>query len=132
MKNAIITIIVSLLVIGGIIAYVSHPDFEMNFQEIMMFLVLLVVLVFAFFLAYRRISAVRKKLPAEDEYSKKVMKKAAGTSYFISLYIWLGVMYVSDKVKMETHTLIGTGILLMALVFAISWFIYNYRGVADA
>jgi hypothetical protein len=132
MKNAIITIIVSLFVIAGMILYISHPDFELNFQEIMMFAVLLVVLGFAFYLARRRISAVRKKLPAEDEYSKKVMKKAASTAYFISLYVWLGVMYLSDKVEMETHTLIGTGILLMALVFALSWFIYNFRGVADA
>jgi peptidoglycan/LPS O-acetylase OafA/YrhL len=131
MKNAIITIFLSLFVIGGIIFYVSHPDFVLNFQEIAMILVLLVVLGFALYLAQLRIRAVRKKLPAEDEYSKKLMKKAASTSYFISLYLWLAIMYLSDKVVMETHTLIGTGILAMALVFALSWLFFNIRGMGD-
>jgi hypothetical protein len=30
-------------------------------------------------------------------------------------------MYVSDKVKWETHSLVGAGILGMAIIFFLSW-----------
>jgi len=59
------------------------------------------------------------------------MKKASSLSYFISLYLWLAIMYFSEKLNYETHTIIGAGILGMALVFAVCWLVFNFRGIRD-
>lgn len=40
-------------------------------------------------------------------------------------------MYFSDKIKYETHTLIGAGIVAMAIIFAVSWVIFNFRGIKN-
>jgi len=69
--------------------------------------------------------------PAEDELSKKILQKASSMSFYISLYIWMGVMYYSDETKLETHSLIGTGILGMAIVFCACWVIFKIRGLRD-
>jgi peptidoglycan/LPS O-acetylase OafA/YrhL len=132
MKKVIFSIGVIIALIASISIYFSTSDKVFTFRELGMIIAFLLVTGFAVFLLTRRLSSLRKKLPAEDELSKKVMKRAASTSYYISLYLWLGVMFISDKVEMETHTLIGIGILMMAVVFASCWLIFNYWGTADA
>ena len=93
--------------------------------------VILMLIVFALFFGYKRLMSAKRGEPAEDELSKKVMRKTSSLSYFISLYLWLTVMYMSDKVKMETHTLIGTGILGMAIIFAVCWLVINFTGMKN-
>jgi peptidoglycan/LPS O-acetylase OafA/YrhL len=68
----------------------------------------------------------------EDELSKKILQKASSTAYYISLYMWLVFIYMSDKTKMETHTFIGAGILGMAVLFCVCWIFYKIRGMKDA
>ena len=91
----------------------------------------LVVVGFALFVGYKRLTSVKKGEPVEDELSKKVLQKTAALSYYISLYLWLAVMYVSDKRDYETHVLLAAGILGMAVVYAICWLVYNFRGVRN-
>jgi peptidoglycan/LPS O-acetylase OafA/YrhL len=81
--------------------------------------------------AFRRIGSEKRGQPAEDEFSKKVMQKAAALSYFVSLYLWLGIMYLADKLKTETDVMFGWGILGMAVIFGASWLFYNFRGIKD-
>jgi hypothetical protein len=59
------------------------------------------------------------------------MQKTAAWSYYVSLYLWLAIMYLSDKFKYETHTIIGAGILGMAVIFAICWLVFNFRGIRN-
>ena len=59
------------------------------------------------------------------------MQKTAAWSYYVSLYLWLAIMYFSDKLHYETHTIIGAGILGMAVIFAICWLIFNFRGIRN-
>ena len=40
-------------------------------------------------------------------------------------------MYYSDKTTLENHTLIGTGILGMAIIFAVTWVVIQFRGVKN-
>ena len=89
---------------------------------------ILLVLAFAVFLGIRRFRSIKKSQPPEDEMLKNVLKRAAGTAYYLSLYSWLAMMYFSDKIEMEISSFIGLGIIIMAVEFALSWVYYNFFG----
>lgn len=99
---------------------------QMNTQEILMIGALVLVVGFALFLAFRRLRDAKENLPTEDEMSKKLMRHGTSTAYYISLFMWLGVMYLSDKTKLECHSLIGAGIMGMAIAFALGWIYHRY------
>ena len=93
--------------------------------------VVILVVGFALFVAYKRLTSAKRGEPAEDELSRKVMQKTAAFSYYISIYLWLALGFFSDRLKMETHTVIGIGIMAMAVSFAICWVIINFTGVKN-
>lgn len=95
------------------------------------FLVITLLVVFALFIGVKRISSEKRGEPSEDEMSKKVMQKAASLSYFISLYLWVFMIYIKDKVTMDVEVLMGSGILGMAVIFALSWLYFNFRGIRN-
>ncbi|MBP1770435.1 MAG: hypothetical protein H6P96_1053 [Candidatus Aminicenantes bacterium] len=43
------------------------------------------------------------------------------TAFYISIYLWLFIMYFSGKTTLEAHSLIGAGIAGMAVVFVLCW-----------
>jgi peptidoglycan/LPS O-acetylase OafA/YrhL len=86
---------------------------------------------FAVLIGYKRLSSAKRGEPAEDELSKKVMRKTSSLSFYISLYLWLAIMFFSDKLNYETHTIIGTGILGMAVVFAVCWLVVYFTGIRN-
>jgi peptidoglycan/LPS O-acetylase OafA/YrhL len=100
-------------------------------MDLVTFGIIIIVVAFAVFVGFKRLSSTRRGEPAEDELSKKVMQKTSSLSYYISLYLWLAIMYFSDRFKYETHTVIGAGILGMAITFAICWIVINFRGVRN-
>jgi peptidoglycan/LPS O-acetylase OafA/YrhL len=89
------------------------------------------VVAFAVFVGIKRLTSAKRGEPAEDELSKKVMRRTSSLSYYISLYLWLAIMYFSDKLHYETHTIIGAGILGMAVIFAICWLVSNFTGIKN-
>jgi len=131
MKKTVILFIVAALVLvtTGVWFFTSSSSFRLS--DMGMYIVIILVVGFALFVGYKRISSVRKGEPAEDELSKKVMQKTAAMSYYLSLYLWLAVMYAADKMKYETHVYLSAGILGMAVIFAICWVVYNFRGIRN-
>lgn len=91
-----------------------------------MILIQFVVVGFAIVFAFRRLKSVKQNLPVEDEMSKKILRRGAATSYYVSMYMWLVLMYFEDRIKLERHSLIGAGILCMAVIFALSWVYHMY------
>ena len=53
--------------------------------------------------------------------SRKVMVRATSLAYYVSIYLWLFVMYISDKTSLPAHSLIGGGIAGMAVIFLLCW-----------
>jgi peptidoglycan/LPS O-acetylase OafA/YrhL len=131
MKRGIIVFIVSALVLitAGIWFFSATERFKPF--ELVSFGIIILVVAFAAFIGFKRLSSAKRGEPPEDELSKKVMQKTSSLSYYISLYLWLAIMYFSDKIKYETHTVIGAGILGMAVVFAICWLVFNFRGIRN-
>ncbi len=121
MKRTLLIFIVALLVLVSIVFWVFNIQKPLNPIEIGMILVPLILVGFSLFLGFRNLGSAIRKEPVEDELSKKVMTKASSLSFYISLYIWLFVMYISDKTTLAPQSLIGAGIAGMALVFLLSW-----------
>jgi len=130
MKKSILTLIISGMVLGTTILWIVEAS-SLRIIEYLQFVIIGIIIFFGIYVAYRRFTSEKRGLPAEDEFSKKVMQKAAALSYYISLYLWLAIMYLSDKLKAETDVVFGWGILGMAIIFAASWIYFNYKGVRD-
>jgi peptidoglycan/LPS O-acetylase OafA/YrhL len=130
MKKAVLPIVVSLMVLATTVVWILNAGL-VNWGENLQFIVIFVLVAFGIYVGYRRFTSEKRGQPAEDEFSKKVMQKAAALSYYISIYIWLVIMYLADKLKTESDVMFGWGILSMAIVFALSWGYYNFRGIRN-
>ncbi|MBN1132424.1 MAG: hypothetical protein JXR52_02930 [Bacteroidales bacterium] len=126
MKKTLLMVLVALTVIAGMILWLVLPGKTMDVQEVLMIAGIVLLLGFSLFLAFRRFRDARQKFPAEDEMSKKIMKSTGATSYYISIYFWLILMLLEEKLPEDTHTVIGIGIMGMAMIFALSWIYHTY------
>jgi len=129
MKRAYLVFIVAGLVLAATVLWFFNSNSGFKLYDLVQFGVILLVLGFAIFVGYKRLTSAKRGEPPEDEMSKKVMRKTAAWSYYISLYLWLAIMYFSDRIELENHSLIGMGILGMAVVFAISWLVIYFGGI---
>jgi hypothetical protein len=93
--------------------------------------VIFILVGFALFLGLSRVRSHLRKEPSEDEMSKRVMTKASSLAFYVSIYLWLFVMYASDKTTLPVHSLIGAGIMGMALVFLLSWIYVKLAGMKN-
>lgn len=121
MKKAIIIFIVGSLFLFSLLIWALSTRVTGNMGEILMVATLLIVGGYGIYVAVGRVRSSIRKEPFEDELSKRIMVKASSLSFYISLYLWLLIMYISDKTKLDTHTLIGAGLLGMAIVFLLTW-----------
>ena len=121
MKRTIIMIVIAILVIATVVLWIVNADFQWNVQEVLMISGLVIVVGFALYLAVLRLRSSTRQEAPEDELSKKIMTKTSSLSFYISLYWWLVLSYFSDRIDLETSTIIGAGILGMAIIFFLSW-----------
>jgi len=126
MKRSIIIAVLAILVTATIVVWMLNSEGPISGKAIGMGSIQLVVLAFAALVVYRRWTAAKNKLPAEDEMSKKILIRSTATSYHVSLFMWLALMYFEEGLDLEGHELIGGGILGMAIIFALSWIFHRY------
>jgi len=131
MKKAVIVFIVAALVLATVGLWIFSSSGNFKPADIASFGIIILVVVFAVFFGVKRLTSAKRGEPPEDELSKKVMRKTSSLSYYISLYLWLAIMYFSDRFNYETHTIIGIGILGMAVVFAVCWLVINFIGIKN-
>jgi len=131
MKKAVIIFILTAIVIAGAILWLMSASGNLSPVDFMSMAVLVIVVAFALYMGIKKITSARRGEPDEDELSRKIMRKTSSLSYFISLYLWLAIMYFSDRLALETHTVIGIGILGMAIVFAVCWLVFNFTGIKN-
>jgi peptidoglycan/LPS O-acetylase OafA/YrhL len=131
MKKIVIVFVVAALIVITTILWISGKGTESGFLEFVQYGIVLTIVVFALFLGFKRFKSYREREPREDELSKRIVQKAASLSYYVSIYLWLAIMYFSDRIKYETHSIIGAGILGMAVTFGICWLITYIRGIRN-
>jgi len=131
MKKAITVFAVAALVLVATGLWFFSAQGTLKPFDLLSFGVIFIVLAFAIFVGYKRLTSAKRGEPAEDELSKKVLLKTSSTSYYISLYLWVAILFIRDRVNLDTEEILGAGILGMALSFAICWIIYNFRGIKN-
>ncbi len=129
MKKSLIVFIVAALVLGATSLWFFTSYKELNLRDLVHFGVILVVVGFAILVGLKRLGSARRGEPIEDELSRKILQKAAAISYYVSLYMWVFMIFLKDRVTLETEELLGTGILVMAVIFGISWLIISIIGI---
>jgi hypothetical protein len=131
MKKTVILFIIAALVLLTVGFWFFSGSMKVGLLELVSIGIVVLIVVFALFMGYKRLSALKKGEPAEDEMSKKIILKTSSMSYYISIYLWLAIMYFSDRLHYETHTIIGGGIMCMAVLFGICWLFFNFRGIRN-
>lgn len=131
MKRTVLIFVLAALVLLTCAYWFRNSIPNLNFIELMNFVIILMVVGLAIFMGVKRIRSFKRGEPAEDELSKKILVKTSSISYYASIYLWLSIMYFSERLNLANHTLIGLGILGMAVIFVLTWVILNFRGIKD-
>jgi peptidoglycan/LPS O-acetylase OafA/YrhL len=129
MKRALIALAVSLIVLVTTALWFFKVEKSITLSEVLTFGIIIVLVGFGLYFAYIRFTGARRGEPAEDELSKKVMQKTAAWSYYVSLYMWVFMIWLKDRVTMDTEMVLGAGILSMAVIFFMCWIIIRLRGI---
>lgn len=129
MKNVIVLAIILVLVVFTVFLWLGKES--LGVEELSSLAIIFAVVGFAVFILLRRIKSWKAGEPQEDELSKMVMLRTSSLSYYISLYFWVFLLWLKDRVVFDQEQLIGTGILGMAVIFALSWVFYHFRGVPN-
>jgi peptidoglycan/LPS O-acetylase OafA/YrhL len=131
MKRAVIALSVSLLVLATTAFWFFRVEESVKGPEVLTFGIIIVLVGFGLYFAYMRFTGAKRGEPAEDELSKKVMQKTAAWSYYISLYMWVFMIWLKDRVTLDTEQVLGAGILCMAVIFFLCWIIIRLRGISN-
>ncbi len=125
-RKTILLITTSCGVLAGVFVWLRSSEKVINPSEVGMIGAVVLMVGFALFLGFRRLRSLKENLPAEDEMSKKILRRGAATSYYVSMYMWLAFMFFEERINLERSTLIGAGILGMAVIYALSWIYHMY------
>ena len=128
MKKSLIAFIVAGLVLLTTGLWFSTSVKEFNSMNLLHLGVLLLIVGFAIFLISKRLTNAKRSEPHEDELSLRIRNMASSRTYYVSLFLWLIIGYFSDKISLEPHTLIGIGIISMAILFAGFWLYFQFKG----
>jgi len=131
MRKAIFLVTLAVSLITGLIFTVIWHGREMDGPKVLIILSFFLVLIFALFLAFRRLRAVKQQLPAEDEFSKRMLQKGASSAYFVSIYFWLALLLLEEDIPLSRSNFIAMGIMGMAIIFALSWIYHRYIRKSD-
>lgn len=131
MKKSTLAILITALVLLSVIIWMFQTGFSGKAAEIVQFGIVLLVIAFGFYTGVRRLKSERRGEPAEDELSRRMLRRASSRAYYISLYTWLVMLYLSEEKGIPGHILITAGILSMAVIFAGCWLYLKIRGIRD-
>jgi hypothetical protein len=94
--------------------------------------VMIAIIGIGLYQGYLKIKGDRMGQPADDEFSLLILHRSASFSFLFSLYMWAGIVYLFVKTNIEAGILFGTGILGMAVLFALCWLFFKIRGAKNA
>ncbi len=130
-KRGFLALLVSVLVLGTTAFWFFRIEKPVPVSEVLSFVVIIVLVGFGLYFAYRRFASACRGEPQEDELSKRMMQKTAAWSYYISLYMWVFMIWLKDRVTLDTEQVLGAGILSMAVIFLGCWIVIKLRGIRN-
>ena len=129
-----VSILTIIMVISGIL--INHTGTPQNeiiyfYSEIIHMGVIIILFILGIIFAAKRIISGQKGIPEDDELSKRIVQKSAALSFYSSLLIWLILLFVGNMKIVDNQLLFGYGFIGMTLVFILSWFVINSKGITD-
>jgi peptidoglycan/LPS O-acetylase OafA/YrhL len=128
-KRLLLMITAIASIILGVVIFVILSG---GFTSSAIVLIVIVVLFLAY--AIPKYIVNRNDKVGNDEYSKKTMRVITSRSYIVSLYTWLAMIWFLQPLEDwlgEMSTIIGFGIVIMAIVFLVNVIIVKIAGVPD-
>ena len=132
MKRALVIFGVTLLLIASTALWLANANGLLSQFDMVTLGILIVLVAFAVIIGIRRLTSARRGEPGEDELSRNILRRAAALSYYISLYLWIAILIIKDRVTMDQEEMLGAGILGMAMVWVVCWIVFQLRGVRNA
>jgi peptidoglycan/LPS O-acetylase OafA/YrhL len=126
MKRTILVAVIALMAVVSFIIWIINTEISFDLGTVLMILIPVVILAFAVIRVVQGITDAKYQMPAEDELSKMIMLRTGSTAFQLSLFLWLVIGGVEDRIELEGHTIIGAGILGMAILFALSWIFHRF------
>jgi len=83
------------------------------------------------YLGYGRMKRTKQGLPEEDELSRKIAQKSAAISFYLSVGLWLTLIFIQSHFLIDIKWLLSSGMIGMAIFFFISWLIINNQGINE-
>lgn len=80
----------------------------------------------------KRIRSKEEGFPEDDELSKIIVRKSASISFYITLFLWLILLFIQSFIDIDSQVIFSFGFIGMSLTFVITWLIINSSGVKDA
>lgn len=131
MKKSMVVFVVALTVLVSTILWVTSSISGIDSVDLGQIGIIVLLLGFAVYVGIKRIKSEKRGEPAEDEFSKQILLKTAAYSFYISLYLWIVILYLKDKIQMDIEEWIGTGVLGMAVTFALCYILFSIRGIRN-
>jgi len=131
MKKGFLAIGVSLLVVISVGFWLFNSSVSLKSVDLLQLLIIVLLIGFGVFFGIKRLRSAKRGEPVEDELSKKQLQKASSISYYFSLYWWVFLLYIKDKVVLDTEELIGMGVIGMGVLLVLSWIILRFKGIRN-
>ena len=127
----IVLLVISIAVIatGSLFSLGSLNEGDMT-GAILGGIIAVTIVLFAMKVFVRGNKDMRNGFPLHDERSQKVLERASSKAFYVSLYILLGIGFLSDVITFrDVSQATGITVGIMAIVFAIFWAYYNGREI---
>ena len=126
---AIVLISIAVIVTGAFFSIGSLMEGEVV-GAFLGSVIVITILFFAVIVFIRGNAALKDGFPLHDERSRKVLEKASSKAFYVSLYVLLGIGFLSDIITfrdVSQATSVSVGI--MAILFAIFWAYYSRKAL---
>ncbi len=129
MKKIILVFVLLALVAVGLVVFKTTG--HLSNVDIVFMLIILIVVGIGLVWLLKKVINVTKSEKVEDELSKRILEKASSISFYLSLYLWLVISMIGDKISLPFEQTIGCGLIGMALIFFAVWSFYKIKGFKD-
>ena len=122
------------LMISGVVIFQSDiiESNTMNLiSEIIHVGVIIILLIIGIFYAIKRMRLEKEGLTKDDELSIRILQETGLISFYISLMLWLILLYIQMNSSFATGLVFSYGFIGMALIFLVTWSIFNTKGISD-
>ena len=115
--------------------------FQSGFQEdttillvssILHMIMIVILFILGIIQGIKRKRATEEGFPEDDELSEKIARKSAGISFYLTLFIWLILLFVNSFIEIDSRLIFSYGFIGMSLTFVITWLVINSQGIKDA